>query len=290
MNCFKFWKQINLLLKTFYSKSMSYCYFNGDIIPFADCNVHISDLQIQRGYGIFDYFRAKNGYVQWLDDYMDRFFNSLLISEFEINLTRNDIKSILDELQKKNNIEESGFKIMVTGGYSDDLGSVTGKPNIFLLNFSFTKSAESLVNNGTNLITCNYVRPFAEVKTLNYFTSLRLHKKKNEFKAADVLYHDNFFSETSRGNVFFIKGETIYTPKNNILKGITRKHILEMTPSIRVEDIPFESLFDFDEIFISSSNKDILPVTKIDGKSIGDGKVGQITKELISSFEKVRFS
>lgn len=269
---------------------MNSCYFNGKIIPFAECNVHVSDLQFQRGYGIFDYFRAKDDHIQWLDDYLDRFFNSLLISEFEIDLSRNDIKSILSEIQKRNGMKESGFKIMVTGGYSEDLGSVDGKPNVLILNIPFKKTDISLIEKGVNLITCDYVRPFAEVKTLNYFTSLRLHKKKKEFNAVDVLYHNDLISETSRANIFFIKGDSIYTPKNNILKGITRKHILELVPYIRIEDIPTNKLFDFDEIFISGSNKDILPVTNIDGKNIADGKPGKITRELISAFEKIRFS
>lgn len=185
-------------------------------------------------------------------------------------------------------MEKSGFKLMVTGGYSEDLGSVTGKPNVLVLNIPYKKPDNVLFETGVNLITCRYVRPFAEVKTLNYFTSLRMHKKKLEFKAVDVLYHDDHFSETSRGNIFFIKGNSIYTPKNNILKGITRKHILELVPSIKIEDIPADKLFEFDEVFISSSNKDILPVTNIDGKKIGDGKGGKVTKELISAFEKIR--
>lgn len=269
---------------------MNYSYFNGEIIPFTDCKVHVSDLQLQRGYGIFDYFRGKNGHFQWLDDYLDRFYNSLMTSGLEIDLSRDDVKIILSEIQKKNGMGESAFKIMVTGGYSEDLGSVHGKSNIFVLNIPYSKPASSIRENGVNLITYKYVRPFAEVKTLNYFTSLRLHRRIKEYNAVDVLYHEKCISETSRGNIFLVKGGLIFTPKSNILKGIIRKHILELSPSIKIEDIEFDQLFDFDEVFISSSNKDVLPVTNIDGKKIGNGKVGKITKEIMSAFERVRFT
>jgi branched-chain amino acid aminotransferase len=239
---------------------------------------------------VFDYFRAKDGYVQWLDDYLDRFYKSLSISELEIDLSRDEIKSVLSKIQDLNGLHESGFKIMVTGGYSDDLGSVNSKPNVFVLNIPYSKPSESAIKNGVSLITCKYVRPFAEAKTLNYFNSLQLHKKKKEYNAVDVLFHEECLSETSRGNIFLVKNGIINTPKNNILKGITRKHILELSPSIKIEDIKSEELFDFDEIFISSSNKDIMPVTYIDGIKIGDGKVGNLTKDLMHAFEKVRFN
>jgi branched-chain amino acid aminotransferase len=112
----------------------SLCYFNGEMLPYDKISLHISDLLIQRGYGIFDFFRTRNGTLPWLEDYTDRVFNSMRLSEIETEMTREQFTAVIHELQGMNGFENGAFKVIVTGGYSETLESVTGPPNFLILN------------------------------------------------------------------------------------------------------------------------------------------------------------
>jgi branched-subunit amino acid aminotransferase/4-amino-4-deoxychorismate lyase len=263
---------------------MKSCYLNGEILLYKDCSLHISDLLIQRGYGLFDFFRCREGRIYWLDDYTDRLFNSLSLSGIELSMSKKEFTSIINDLQQKNGDDNGAFKVIVTGGYSDNLESVSGSANLIILNVPWKRPASETFKNGVHLISCEYTRPDPEIKTLNYFNLLKLHRKMREFDAADVLYHSAWITEASRANVFFVEGDSIFTPASNILKGITRKQVLGMTGDIRIEDIGIEHLYDFDEMFITSTSRDLTPVVSVEGRKIGNGKPGKVTKEIMASF------
>lgn len=263
------------------------CYYNGVFIPQKECTINITDLGFQRGYGIFDFFRSRNGTVLRLDDYLKRLFNSVKDSGINISLTKPLIESIIQELQKQNNFKNSAFKIIVTGGNSNDCATYENTASLIVLNIPFKKFNSTLYKKGASLITYNYSRPEPKIKTLNYYTSLKLQKLLRQKQAIDVLYYDKYISETARSNIFLIKNNILYTPKNNILLGITRAIVLELAIDyfeVKVTDIPINDLFDFDEIFISSTAKEIMPIVEIDGKKIGNHKIGEVTKILMKSF------
>jgi branched-subunit amino acid aminotransferase/4-amino-4-deoxychorismate lyase len=268
----------------------SICYFNGKLIHQKECDINISDLMIQRGYGVFDYFRSRNGKILWLDDYMKRLFNSINKSGFDFAFTKTQVIEIIEKLHKINNFKNSSFKVIVTGGYSNDLSNIQNQPNLVILNNKFQKPNIDFYRNGANLISFNFQRPDAEIKTLNYFTALKLQKQLTKYNASDVLYHDgSFIFETSRANIFCVKDDIIYTPKNGILKGITRSKVLDLLkPHFRslITDISYKGLFNFDEVFITSSSKDIMPIVQIDGNNISTGKVGIITREIMRMFDE----
>ncbi len=223
----------------------NYSYFNGDLVPYTDLNLHISDLLFQRGYGVFDFFRSREGSIPWLDDYLDRLYTSLEISGIEVDLDRAQFASVLHELQQRNGLDNGAFKVIVTGGYSDNLETGNGKTNLVIMNIPWKKPPEETFEKGVHLIRENFVRPNPEVKTLYYFNSLRLQKKLREYNAVDVMYHTDRISETSRTNLFFVKGDRVYTPASDMLKGITRKRVLSLFSEIQVEDIEAERLYDF---------------------------------------------
>ena len=263
---------------------MNYCFLNGQTLLYKDCNLHISDLLLQRGYGVFDFFRSRNGSIPWLEDYTDRLFNSIRLSGIEAPMNRQEFTSTINDLQQKNGSEYEAFKVIVTGGYSDKLENVTGSPNIIILNVPWKRPPQETFEKGVNLISCEYQRPNPEIKTLNYFNSLRLSKKLKEYDAVDVLYHTNTITETSRASVFFVEGAKIYTTKSNILPGITRKNILSLFPEIKTNNIAIDKLYEFDEIFLTSTSRDVTPVVSVDGKKIGDGKPGRVTIEIMNAF------
>lgn len=264
--------------------SSTYCYFNGDLVKYKDLHLHVSDLQIQRGYGIFDFFRSRNGSIPWLDDYTDRIFNSLKLSDIELDMDNAGFKSIIYDLQEKNRLENGAFKVLVTGGYSDSLDAVSGPPNLMVLHLPWQAPPADSLENGVNLIRQRYVRSSPEVKTLYYFNTLSLRKKLAAFQAIDVMFHTDLISEASRANLFFVKGRTIYTPASQILKGITRKQVLSMLSEINLTDIEADKLYDFDEVFLTSTSRDITPVISIEGQKIGKGKPGPVTREVQAAF------
>ncbi len=209
----------------------------------------------------------------------------LQLYRMDIQLLK-DLLKLIHELSIRNNNPNGAIKIIVTGGYSDTLESVTGEANLYILFINWRKPSAETYDKGVNLISDSFQRPYPEIKTLNYFNTLRLRKKMQEFHAVDVLFHTDTISEASRANVFLVKGKQIYTPEHNILKGITRKQVLSMLPEIQVDDIPFDTLFDFDEMFITSTTRDVTPVISVDGKKIGTGKPGNITREAQDIFNK----
>jgi len=263
----------------------NYCYFNGNLVRYGDIQFHISDLLIQRGYGIFDFFRCRNGSILWLEDYVDRLFTSLELSGIEGDLNREQFSDIIYSLQQKNGLDNGAFKVIVTGGYSDTLESVTGPPNIAILNLSWKKHPEATFKEGVNLISDSYVRPNPEIKTLYYFNTLKQQQKLRKYQAVDVLFHTDRISEASRANLFFVKGGSIYTPASDILKGITRKQVLSLFSEIMVEDIPADRLYDFDEIFLTGTSTDVTPVVSVEGQKIGNGKPGPITMDIQTAFQ-----
>ncbi len=262
----------------------NYCYFNGDLVLYKDVNLHVSDLLFQRAYGVFDFFRSRNGNIPWLNDYQARLFNSLELSGIEAGLERDQFESIIHDLQQKNKLVNGAFKVIISGGYSDNLESVTGPANVLILNLDWKRPPEETFEKGVSLISDRFVRPNPEIKTLYYLNSLRLHKKLREYGAVDVLFHTQTISETSRANLFFVKEGQVYTPASHILKGITRKQVLSIVGNVRVEDIEAGRLYDFDEMFLTSTSRDVTPVVSVEGKRIGKGTPGPLTREIQAAF------
>ena len=263
-----------------------FCYFNGDILTYEKLKLHVSDLLFQRGYGVFDYFRCRNGRFPFIQDYRDRLFRSIELAGLEPGLHPEEFSSLIFNLHEKNNLPNGAFKIIVSGGYSENLESVTGKANVIILNINWNSPPPETFTMGVNLISERFIRPNPEIKSLFYFNTLRLRNKMHEYQAADVMYFTDMITEASRANLFFVKGERIYTPAGNILKGVTRKQVLSLFKEIRVEDIDAESRYDFDEMFLTSTSRDITPVVSLDGKKIGKGTPGPVTREILNAFQK----
>lgn len=262
----------------------NYCYFNGDLVRYRDLYIHVSDLLFQRGYGIFDFFRSREGSIPWLNEYVNRLYNSLELSSIQVDLHPEQFISVIHELQQKNTLTNGAFKVIVSGGYSDNLDTATGKANLLILNIPWKRPGKESCQEGVNLISEEFVRPNPEIKTLFYFNTLKLHKKLKKFQAADVLFHTNMISEASRANLFFVKGDQVYTPASDILKGITRKMVLSLFPEILVEDIDTGKLYDFDEMFMTSTTRDVTPVVAVEGRKIGKGVPGPLTRKIRDAF------
>ena len=263
--------------------SNAFVVLNDKIIPAADATVLINDLSIQRGYGIFDFFKVADGRPVFLDDHLDRFYNSAGQMRLKVKHSREELKELLYALIDKNQLPSSGIRITLTGGYSPD-GFSIAEPNLIITQQQFQIDREA-AKAGTRLVTYHHQRQFAQVKTIDYLMAIWLRNFISENQADDVLYqHDNIISECPRANIFIVTQDgALVTPVNNLLKGIIRKQVLQLARTrfpVAERAVTLDELYDAREVFITSTTKNILPVVQVDGRMVGDGKPGEMTKAL----------
>lgn len=244
----------------------------------------IKDLSVQRGYGIFDFFKTVNSKPVFLDDHLDRFYYSAAQMHLQVGLSRAQLKEILAELMERNNLPDSGIRITLTGGYSEDGYNLAEKPNLIITQNSFTVNQQA-INKGIKLVTYNYQRQLSHIKTLDYLTAIWLQPYIKEHAAEDVLYHNNgALRECPRANFFLVTAaDEVLTAGESILKGVTRKNILNLAETdilVAERAITLDDLASAKEAFITSTTKNIMPVTGIDGKNIGNGTIGPLTSKL----------
>ena len=267
---------------------IQYCNLNGKVLNATEAKLHISDLSILRGYGAFDYFYFSKQQPLFFDDYINRFCNSVNFLELKPDFTKDTLKEYVLELIKANGLEEGAIRLVITGGYSEN-SYTPAEPNFMALQYARPNYDPTMHQRGVNLLCFPHQRELPEVKTINYLTGIKVQKLLQKNKADFVLYHDeNYVRESDRSNFFIVsKDNTIITPSDKILYGITRKQILEATEGVfEVEerDVHVEELNDAKEAFLSSSTKAAMPVVQIDGQVIGTGEPGEVTKKVMELF------
>ncbi len=244
------------------------CYIDKQYLPLANAGVPATDLLVQRGYGIFDYLRVANNKPLFLEDHLDRFYNSATIMRLGIAETREDIVKIVYQLIERNNLPYSGIRLIIGGGDSADGYQITA-PRLLVLQQPLTAPPEAMPLKGIKLASYEFQRQLWEVKTTDYLMAIWLQPWMKAQKAEDILYHQaGIVRECPRSNFFMIKDGTLITPASHMLKGITRKNIISiaLANNIKIEerDIALTELKTAQEAFISSSTKRITPVSQID--------------------------
>ncbi len=144
-----------------------YTYLNNEMVSAEKAFLHVRDLSIQRGYGIFDFFKIQDGHPFFLNNYLNRFYNSADVMRLPVQQTPDELKSIIYQLIEKNNIAASGIKMILTGGYSED-GYEPAAPNLVITQQRLTLPGTDLIEKGVKIITHDYVRDLASAKTINY--------------------------------------------------------------------------------------------------------------------------
>lgn len=262
-----------------------YTYLQNKIVPAEKAFLHVRDLSIQRGYGVFDFFKIKDGHPFFLNDYLERFYNSAKIMHLTVPHSPEELESIIYQLIQKNNIEESGIKIILTGGYSED-GYQPAEPNLILTQHPLTLPAKEQIEKGVKIIAHDYVRDLPAAKTINYSMGIWLINQVKIQQAYDVLYcQNNIVSEFPRCNFFIVKKDnTVVTPVDRVLRGITRKNILKLAAHrYKAEEgiITLDDIHEAKEAFLTSTTKRIVPIVQINNTLINDGKPGAVSLSLL---------
>ena len=257
---------------------------NGKFLQESAASISFQDLSVQRGYSVFDFFRLVRNQPLHLEDHLNRFFNSALEMRLPVPKTREEIKQLIHELIWENELPDSGIRIQLTGGEFAD-GSDFNAPSLIISQLAFPFPTQSMRDNGMHLLLHAHQRQLPQVKSTDYMMSIWLQPLLKENQADDFLYHNNgIITECPRSNFFMVSPEgKIVTPANNILKGITRMKVLMLASNyfqVEERDIHIDELQAATEAFITSTTKQIIPVTRINGKEVGNGQVGEVTKKL----------
>lgn len=260
-----------------------YVIFNGKLIPENEAKLSITDLAIVRGYGIFDFFKTVNGIPVFLEDNLDRFYQSANLMDLPVNYSREELKTQIKTLMAANLIPDSGIKILLTGGYSSD-GYSIAEPNLIISQQALKRNL-AMESKGLKLLPFNYHRPFSLVKSIDYVMGIQALKVAKSQGADDVVYIQNgLISECPRANFYLISQDgKLLTAGDDVLQGITRKKIIELAKNImevEVRNISVEDITSAGEAFISSTTKNITPVTALLGYKEFGSEAGPFTKRL----------
>jgi len=268
-----------------------YCFLNGKILPTTEAKISPSDIGLLRGYGIYDGLAAFGGKPFRFVDHWNRFVSGAHILNLNVPITEEKAEKVIMELLEKNGLmERASIRIILTGG--ETLGGIEydfENPTFYILTEKWESLPKDYYKDGAKLVTYTHKRELAEYKTTNYIRATVLQNFRKEEKAVEILYvYDGEVLECATSNIFIVKNKTIITPAENVLKGITRKIVLELADGkYKIEERPIqeEELKTADEVFITSSFKDIVPIVKIDHFEVGGGVVGPTTKDLMAKFK-----
>lgn len=259
-------------------------YLNGKIINTDKPQLFLDDIGLLRGFASFDFFRIYNSVPLDLKDHYQRFINSSKIIGLKVPISYKELSEILKILLSKNKIKDAHVRVILTGGKTNS-GLLPTKPNIFILLEEMKNLPDNLYKNGGKLVINEHLRLFAEAKTTNYLQAVSLQKSRIKNKAIEILYVFNgSVLEAATSNIFIVKDKEIITPKEKVLSGITRKIVIKLAKNsgykVIERDIKEKELYSADEVFLTATNKKVLPIVAINNKKISDGKVGEISRGL----------
>ena len=280
-------------------------WFDGKFVKHSNAKIPVTTHAIHYGTSIFEGIRAYwNGEklnIFRLDEHVTRFRNSGKFYDITLKFSNKEIKDAIINLCKKNKIKTSCYirPFYFVGQYGINL-YVTKKAPTHAVVFCFP-FGDLFNKNGITACISKW-RKFNDSSTPtqakmggNYLNSILATQdaKKRKFDEAILLDKNNKVSEAPGENIFIVKNNTLITPplSSSALDGITRKSILEFTKNMKIKtkikEISKDELKKAEEVFLTGTAAEITPVIKIESKKIGDGKVGNITKQVMDTYTQI---
>jgi branched-chain amino acid aminotransferase len=254
-----------------------------------EATISINDTAILRAYSVFESLRTYDRRPFHLDEHLTRLYRSAQLIDLDIPYSREQITTIVREVIERNAYKHATIRIFVTGGETEDTILPSGKPVLIVLITPLGERDMQRFAHGSRVITTHLQRIMPEAKTNNYVAAVRTLKEAARRNASDALFvnEQDHVLEATRSNFFIFRGDTLVTPRQGILIGVTRNVVLDLARGrFPVEERPilFDELAQAGEAFITSSSKEILPIVQIDDLVIGNGKPGPRTYELEQRF------
>jgi len=267
-------------------------YIDGKFLPEKDSRIPVNDLAILRGYGIFDFLRTYGGKPFHLKDHLKRLEHSAKSIELKLPLSIEEIHDIVLETLKRNQHKDSNVRIVVTGGQTEDFITPCGKPRLLVMVTEVRFYPQKWYEKGVKIITVPLERQIPAAKSLNYLSAILALKEAYRKNAVEAVYTDrdeNLREGTTSNFFIFIDGKMVTPGTEDILPGITRQVVLELAEhefEVQIRDIHMDELTKAQGAFLSSSNKQVLPVVQVDELIIGDGKPCEQTRLVMKRFEE----
>lgn len=264
-------------------------YIDGEFVEDNAALLPATDLAVLRGYGVFDFMRTYGGKPFHLDRHLERLRRSAELIDLEFPWTQDELKAIVTETIDRNDHAESNVRIVVTGGVSDDFITPKGQPRLMVMVTPARQLPESWYTDGAKILIEPTERYMPGAKSLNYIPAIRALKRAQAVGAIEAVYMDrkNRVLEGTTTNIFAFFGDRLVTPSEDILPGITRGVVLELAEpmyEIEIRDLHIDELLRADEVFITASNKQVVPIVQVDDNIIGTGKPGAHTRHIMQLF------
>jgi branched-chain amino acid aminotransferase len=276
-------------------------YFDGKYLPDDQARVSVFDHGFLYGDGVFEGIRAYHGRIFRLKEHLDRLFDSAKTIDLHPPITKEEMADAICETLRRNNLTDAYIRPIITRGVGD-LGldpRKCPKASVVIIAVSWGAMYGDLYEKGLKAVTVSVRRNPAEcmppnVKSLNYLNNI-LAKIEANYKGGDeaIFFDTNgYISEGSGDNLYIVKnGEIITPPTLNNLRGITRMVVLEISKSLGItvkeQNIGYFDLYTADEMICTGTAAEVAPITWVDGRTIGSGKPGPVTRQLMAAFKAV---
>lgn len=268
-------------------------YVNGDFVPEEKACLPVVDLAVLRGYAIFEAVRTYNGKPFELEGHLERLRSSAERICLALPWTTRELAQLVMETLAKNSPGEKAIRIMITGGGSPDFLTPANRPGLIVMITPLHPFPASLYQTGCRVKTAPIERFWPEAKTIHYIPGLVTlqEAKKDDSQIVEILHvdRDRRITEGIVSNLFAVSDSALITPGDRILYGITRRVIIDLAAKImevRQQDLLLQDLLDADEVFLASTTKEVMPVTQIDDRVIGNGKPGPRTRDIHRAFQE----
>lgn len=266
-------------------------YIDGKFVDDDAALIPAKDITVLRGFGVFDFLITYNKRPFFVKEHVARLENSAKEIGLTLQHSNEQICEIVAQTIGENpHHTESNIRIVYTGGISPD--GVTPQGNGILMVMVTPKHELPAwwYTNGAKIITIDIERFIPTSKSTNYLSAVFAQQKAHKTGAVEAIYKDreNRLLEGTTTNLFCFKGNQLITPPDAILPGITRNVVMELTKDTytqKLRHIDADELNEMDEIFITASNKEIVPVIQVDDLVIGNGRPGKNTKDIMEMFK-----
>ena len=275
-------------------------FVDGKFVDEKKAVVSVFDHGLLYGDGVFEGIRAYNGRVFKLSEHVDRLFYSAKAILLKIPMSHRAICEAVRAACKRNKIRDGYIRLVVTRG-AGTLGldpNRCSNPQVIIIADKIQLYPETFYKKGLEIVTVpttrnhtNAVNP--AIKSLNYLNNIlaKIEAINAGCVEAIMLNSQGFVAECTGDNVFMLKGGELLTPPlaAGALYGITRSVAIELAESLGIKakepNLTRYDLYNADEVFITGTAAEVVPVVKIDGRQIGSGKPGKLTKNLIKAYQ-----
>jgi branched-chain amino acid aminotransferase len=278
-------------------------YINGKFYPKDEAKISVFDHGLLYGDGVFEGIRSYNCLVFKLKEHIERLFESAQGIMLEIPITRAKLQEAIIAALKVNRLKDAYIRVVVTRGVGDlglDPRKCRGTETIIIITDKIVLYPQELYKKGLNIITVPTIRNLPEavnpqIKSLNYLNNVlaKIEAINSGFEEAIMLDSLGYVAECTGDNIFIVKRGQLYTPPQcmGTLRGITRDAVLEIAQKKKIltheHVLTRHELYISDEAFLTGTAAEIIPVVKIDGRTIGAGKPGKLTLALMKEFKKM---